>query len=473
MHSLQSYRSALQEKRISAKELWDHYQKRVQLFDPNIGCFLETADLSPRFLEGTDGLFPCSVKDNIHVQGFHTTCGSQFLSEYSPVFEATVSQRLRKAGCVFVGKTNMDEFAMGSTGENSGFFPTRNPWDFERIPGGSSSGSAASVAAGFCLFSIGSDSGGSLRLPASFCGVVGYKPTYGLVPRSGLVSLCSSMDQVGSLTRCVWDAAEVSSWLIGKDGRDATTVDHEMDLLQRLEAPVSGLRLAFFREWFHSPVDPMIQQLFQAALHAFEAMGVTVVALSFPEIEQVLPVYYVLNPAEASSNLARFDGVRFGKRVGRGDYSDGVSSARSTLLGEEVQRRILLGTFCLESENVNEYFDKAARVRALLVQKVRGIFEEYDGLVSPTAPCFPPKLGESLSPLEQYQLDRFTALANLGGFPAISIPLGFSDGLPTGLHLCADRFQDAKLLQLARSFEKKNGLLFAGHYPFPHLEDRP
>ncbi len=450
------------------------FYERTRILDQKIRAFIRVPNFSQVSIPDPDAVLPLpyAVKDNIMVKGYQTTCGSRLLWNYKAVYDATVIKRLKANGAVFFGKTNLDEFAMGSSTKYSAFFTTKNPWDLSRIPGGSSGGSAAAVAAGFVPFALGSDTGGSNRLPASHCGIVGYKPSYGLVSRYGLVAFGSSLDQIGPLCRSVRDAAYIGNILIGRDKKDATTVDYPTDLMARIENPIAGLRCAVIKQSVSEEIDPHIRFAFWEAVKVLRNNRCIVEEIDFPEERYAIAVYYILSPGEASSNLARFDGVRYGMRIPDASLMEMMTETRNYGFGEEVKRRILLGTFVLSDARYDAYYQKALKVRRLIAIKVQKIFKDYDVLLSPTALYPPFPIEENTDPLSFYLTDKNTVLANLVGLPALSMPMGFAKGMPCGLHLQCRPFSDSLLLNIARGYEKSAGLYEDEHYPFAQPEAR-
>jgi aspartyl-tRNA(Asn)/glutamyl-tRNA(Gln) amidotransferase subunit A len=408
---------------------------------------------------GTDAALvgvPWACKDNICTRGLRTTCASRILEGYVPPYSATVVEGLEAAGAVLLGKTNMDEFAMGSSGENSAFFPTRNPRDTTRVPGGSSSGSAAAVAAGLVPFALGSDTGGSVRQPASFCGVVGMKPTYGRVSRYGLVAFASSLDQIGPLAATVEDCALVMEVIAGHDPRDATSAQVPVPRYREaLGRDVKGMKVGVPREYLGEGIERGVREAIDAALGTFEDLGCVVEECSLPHTEYALAVYYLVAPAEASSNLARYDGVRYGLRVEAGDITGMYSHTRREGFGPEVRRRIMLGTYALSAGYYDAYYLKAQKVRTLVKRDFEQAFSRYDLLLAPTSPTVAFRLGErTADPLSMYMADVCTIPVNLAGIPAISIPCGESEGLPVGLQIMGPPFAEATILQAAYAFER-------------------
>ncbi len=399
---------------------------------------------------------PMAVKDVLCTQGITTTCGSHMLENFVPVYDATVIERLKGMGLTMVGKANMDEFAMGSSTENSYFGPTRNPWDLERVPGGSSGGSAAAVAAGEALWALGSDTGGSIRQPASFCGVVGLKPTYGLVSRYGLVAFASSLDQVGPITRDVRDAAVLLSAIAGHDPCDSTSIEAEVpDYVAALGADIKGLRIGVPRELMVEGLSPGTRARVDEALETLAGLGAEVEETSLSSLSFALSAYYMIAPAEASSNLARYDGVRYGFRVPGEDIWEMYANTRAAGFGAEVKRRIMLGTFALSAGYYDAYYGQAQKIRTLIVRDFEAAWERYDLLVSPTAPTPAFRMGEKVDdPLSMYLSDVCTIPVNLAGIPAISLPCGLDEGLPVGLQLMGKVLDEVTILKAAYAFEQ-------------------
>jgi len=403
---------------------------------------------------------PMALKDNMCTRGVPTTCSSRILANFVPPYDATVVERLAGAGAVMVGKTNLDEFAMGSSTENSAFFTTSNPWNPETVPGGSSGGSAAAVAAGEAVFALGSDTGGSIRQPASFCGVVGMKPTYGLVSRYGLVAFASSLDQIGPLTKTVTDCALVLQAIAGPDERDSTCApDPVPAFASALTGDVRGIRVGVPGEYFGEGVDPRVAGAVQAAIDLLAAMGAEVEETSLPHTSYALPVYYLIAPAEASSNLARYDGVRYGYRTpASDDVVDMFMKSRSEGFGAEVKRRIMLGTYALSAGYYDAYYLKALKVRTLIKRDFDRAFSRYDVLVTPTSPTLPFRKGErTMDPVAMYMSDLCTLAAPLAGIPALSLTCGFVDDLPVGLQLMGPPFGERTILRVAHAYEQKAG----------------
>lgn len=453
---------------ISAVELTEAVLSRLEAVEQRVKSYLHVdadlvreqaarADERRRTGEGGPLLgVPIAVKDNICAIGMPTTCASKILGRFMPPYDATVTTALRESGAVLIGKTNLDEFAMGSSTENSAMQVTANPWDVSRVPGGSSGGSAAAVASGQALAALGSDTGGSIRQPAAFCGVVGFKPTYGVVSRYGLVAFASSLDQIGPLTKDVADAAVLLNVLAGHDRRDSTSVDREYpDFTAALDGGVDGLRLGFPEELAGEGVADEIKSVVDGAVKKLEAHGATVEPVSLPALVYGLSAYYIIAPAEASSNLARFDGVRYGHRARDAhDMLESYKRTRAEGFGPEVKRRIMLGTYALSAGYYDAYYGQAQKVRTLIIDEFRRAFDKFDALISPTAPTTAFKIGaKTASPVEMYMSDVLTIPANLAGLPAISVPVGLAEGLPVGLQVMAKHFDEATVLRVAAAVE--------------------
>lgn len=401
---------------------------------------------------------PLAVKDLMCTKGVRTTCGSKILENFIPPYDGTVVRKLREAGAVFVGKANMDEFAMGSSTETSHDGITRNPWDLERIPGGSSGGSAAAVAADECIAATGSDTGGSIRQPAALCGVVGMKPTYGRVSRYGLVAFASSLDQIGPFTKDVEDCAIMMNVMAGYDWQESTSVPEEVpDYRTFIGKDIKGWSVGIPKEYFIGGIDPEVEAAVKAAINRIEELGAKCVEISLPHTDYCVAVYYIIAPAEASSNLARYDGVRYGYRSKDSrDLMDMFKKSRSQGFGNEVKRRIMLGTYALSSGYYDAYYKKASQVRALIRRDFDEAFKACDVILTPTSPTPAFKIGEKTDdPLQMYLSDVFTISANLAGIPGISVPCGFTkDGLPLGVQFLGSHFQEGKLIRIADAYEK-------------------
>ena len=411
---------------------------------------------------------PMQLKDNMCTRGISTTCSSLMLKTYVPTYDATVTKRLFDEGAVLIGKGNLDEFAMGSSTENSAFFPTHNPWDSERVPGGSSGGPAAAVAAGECIYALGSDTGGSIRQPASFCGIVGLKPTYGVVSRYGLVAFASSLDQIGPLTKDVTDAATVLNTIAGHDPHDSTSIPFDVpDYTAALGKEIKGLKIGIPKEYFVEGVQPEVRDAVNAAISVFENLGASVSETSLPTSSHAMAVYYIIAPSEASANLARYDGVKYGYSAA--DTSrmwDALDKTRQDGFGPEVKRRIMLGTYALSTGYYDAYYLKAQKVRTLIRREFDQAFDKFDAIVTPTTPTVAFKLGEKTSdPVQMYLNDIFTQPANIAGIPAISVPCGVADGLPIGLQIMTNHMAEDTLLQLAYAYEQAT----EWHLKHPHI----
>jgi len=413
---------------------------------------------------------PIAVKDNFLTRGLRTTCASKILGDFMPPYDATVIKHIRDAGAVITGKTNLDEFAMGSSAENSAFFPTRNPWNMERVPGGSSGGSAAAVAADQCVAALGTDTGGSIRQPAAFCGVVGLKPTYGRVSRYGIIAFASSMDQVGPITKDVRDCALMLEAIAGHDPADSTSTDRSVPRYSdALTGDVKGLRLGVPKEYFISGIAPEVEHAVRDAIRLLETNGAVVEEISLPHTEYAVAVYYIVATAEASSNLARYDGMRFGHRAGAKDLLETYMLSREEGFGPEVKRRIMLGTYALSAGYYDAYYLKAQGVRALIKQNFDAAFQRCDAIITPTAPSTAFKIGEKIEdPLQMYLSDIYTISVNLAGLPALSLPCGFDgDGMPIGLQIIGKHFDEATVLRLAYAYEQAT----EWHRRKPRIED--
>jgi aspartyl-tRNA(Asn)/glutamyl-tRNA(Gln) amidotransferase subunit A len=466
--SLLSLRAQLRDGSLTPTGLIDDLAAKIAARDSEVGAYLSydveaaRAEAAAADLSLPLGGIPIAIKDNINVLGQPCTCGSRFLSEnYTAPYDATVIRKLRAAGAIPFGRLNMDEFAMGSATENSALQTTRNPRDLTRIPGGSSGGSAASVAAGTAFASLGSDTGGSIRQPASHCGVVGLKPSYGRVSRYGLVAFASSLDQIGPLTHTVEDAALMLQAIAGHDPLDSTSLDLPVpDYTAELNDGVKGLKLGLPKEYFGDGIDPAVRAKVMAAVEKLAAQGAEIVEISLPHTEYAVATYYVIAPAEASSNLSRFDGIRYGHRAASpGDLLDLYRRSREEGFGPEVKRRIILGTYVLSSGYYDAYYTKAQKVRTLIRRDFEQAFEKVDAILSPVAPAPARKLGEfSDDPLHEYLSDIFTIAANLAGNCAISVPAGTvtsetGSELPVGLQILGPHFGEAKLLRIAKAAE--------------------
>ncbi len=480
--TLHELRDMLAQGQVSAREITSDVLARIDEVEASVGAYvtvdregaLGSADAADVKIAqarrdgdavGAGALLgiPVVLKDNVCTRGMRTTCCSKMLENFVPAYDATVVARLREAGAVIVGKANMDEFAMGSTTQTSVFHMTRNPWDLERVPGGSSGGCAAAVAASEAVAAIGTDTGGSIRQPASFCGVVGLKPTYGRVSRYGVVAFASSLDTVGPITRDVRDCAVMLNAIAGRDERDATSApDAVPDYTVCGERGVQGLRIGIPKEFFGPGMSEGVRDAVEGALRALEGAGADIVEVSLPLVEHALAVYYLVATAEASSNMARLDGIRYGYRPeGHGgmDVADLMSLSRGQGFGMEVKRRIMLGTFVLSSGNFDAFYGRALRSRRLLAEDVQRALAECDCLVSPTAPTIAFRFDEEPDdPLAMYLQDIYTTLANLAGVPAMSVPCGLADGMPVGLQIMGRMFDEATLIRVGRAVELTSGM---------------
>ncbi len=455
---------------ITSAELVRRSLDQIKAHDGQVKAFLQAgSDLALAQAEAIDakrlsgqpvGLLaglPVAIKDNICVEGATTTCGSRILENFIAPYDSHVAERLKAAGAVLLGRTNLDEFAMGSSCENSAFGPTHNPWNLEHAPGGSSGGSAAAVAARMVPLSLGSDTGGSIRQPAGFCGIVGMKPTYGRVSRYGLVAFASSLDQIGPIAGDVYGAALVMEAIAGHDPRDSTSVDRPVpNYTQTVDQPLRGLRIGIAREHFVEGLDPEVEQSVRAAIEVYQSLGATITEVSLPHSKYCVTVYYLVAASEASSNLSRFDGVHYGHRAEQFEnLADMYATSRAEGFGDEVKRRIMLGTYALSAGYYDAYYNKALKVRRLIRQDFDTVFQAVDVIVSPVTPTPAFKLGALTSdPLAMYLQDIYTLSANLAGIPGLSIPCGFSkSGLPIGLQLLGPHFAEEPLLRAARMYE--------------------
>nr|WP_132247836.1 Asp-tRNA(Asn)/Glu-tRNA(Gln) amidotransferase subunit GatA [Marinisporobacter balticus] len=464
------------DKKFTVIEIVSAYIDRIKRLDPKINAFItlceemalkEAAILDDKIENGEEigqlGGIPVAIKDNICTKGIKTSCASKVLEDFIAPYDATVVKKLKDAGAIIIGKTNMDEFAMGSSTENSAFKITKNPWDLGKVPGGSSGGSAAALTAGFAPLTIGSDTGGSIRQPAAFCGNVGLKPTYGLVSRYGLIAFASSLDQIGPFTKDVRDCALSLEVLQGNDPLDATSVNDTAtkDYLTDLDAGIEGLKIGVPKEFFQEGLDPEIDESIKGSIKKLKEMGATVEEFSLPITESGLSAYYIVSSAEASSNLARYDGVRYGYRA---ETFEGIEelivNSRSEAFGKEAKRRIMLGTYVLSSGYYDAYYKKAMLLRKKIKNVFNEAFKRYDIILSPTSPILPFGIGEKTEdPLQMYLADIYTVNINIAGLPAISIPCGFSKSkLPIGVQLIGHHYAEKKLLQAAYNLEQSLGV---------------
>ncbi len=473
-------------KEVTSREVTEAFYRRIEEVEGKVQAFLRlTEDEAMRQAEEVDRKvlrgerigdlagIPIGLKDILCTKGIRTTCGSKILGNYIPFYDATVIRKLKEREAVFLGKLNMDEFAMGSSTENSGFHITRNPWDLQRIPGGSSGGSAAAVAADECVAALGTDTGGSIRQPASCCGVVGLKPTYGRVSRYGLIAFASSLDQIGPITKDVEDCAILLGGISGYDPMDSTSVDVEVpDYKRYLINNVKGLRVGIPEEYFLEGMDPDVERTTREAIDLLKGLGAEIKAISLPHTPYAVAVYYIICTAEASSNLARYDGVKYGFRAERYEHLlEMYGRTRAEGFGSEVKRRILLGTYVLSAGYYDAYYRKASQVRTLMRYDFEKAFNEVDVIVTPTAPTPAFRIGEKVAdPLQMYLSDILTIPVNLAGLPAISIPCGFSrEGLPIGLQIIGRHFDEGTLLRAAYTFEQNTEF----HLKKPNLISSP
>ncbi len=459
----------LRQRKISSVELTHAHLERIRAVDDKVKAYtLVTDDLAMKQAEEADRRFnngatvspltgiPLAIKDVICTKGITTTCGSNMLKDFKPPYDAAVMERLNAAGVVMLGKTNMDEFAMGSSTEHSAFFTTQNPWDLERAPGGSSGGSAAAVAAGMAMGALGSDTGGSIRQPAALCNVVGLKPTYGRVSRYGLVAFASSLDQIGPFARNARDAALILQTIAGPDPRDSTSSpDSVADYSISLNGSIKGLHIGVPQEYWVEGTQPGIVKAVRDDIEKLRELGAEVGEVSLPHTKYGVPVYYIIAPAEASANLARYDGVKYGYSYrDTNEMWEALEKTREYGFGQEVKRRIMLGTYALSSGYYDAYYKQAEKVRTLITEDFTRAFERFDVLVSPASPSVAFKIGEISDPYEMYLQDVFTIPANLAGICGISIPGGFSNGLPVGLQFLGNFFAEDLILRVADAFER-------------------
>ncbi len=474
--TIDAARSAITGGNTTAAALTAEFYARIQKEDPEIGAFLTLSeDRAFAQAEHIDKMaadgkplpplagVPVAIKDVMVTRGLRTTAGSKILDNFIPPYDCTAVARLEAAGAVILGKLNCDEFAMGSSTENSAYYPVHNPRDKTRVPGGSSGGSAAAVAAGMAVVTLGSDTGGSIRQPASFCGVVGLKPTYGRVSRYGLIAFASSLDHIGPFANTVKDAALVLRVIAGRDPMDSTSADVAVpDYVAEIERPVRGLKVGVAKEYFGSGLDAEVRATVEAAIQKLAGLGCEVLPVSLPNTEYAIPAYYIVATAEASANLARFDGVRYGFRArGARTLAEMYRETRDGGFGMEVKRRIMLGTYALSAGYYDAYYLKAQKVRTLLTRDFDEAFKKVDVIVAPTAPTAAFKLGEKVDdPLAMYLADIYTVTANLAGIPSISVPCGDNrEGLPIGLQLFARHFDEATLLRVAHAFERASSVV--------------
>lgn len=458
---------SLRNKEFSATELTKEFLKEIKKTDERIGAYLAVLeDLSLRQASEADEKIalgqvseltgiPLAIKDNILIRKQKCTGGSKILENYIAPYDATVIKNLKSCNAIFIGKTNMDEFAMGSSTENSAYKKTKNPNDPERVPGGSSGGSAAAVAANMCLGSLGSDTGGSIRQPAAFCGVVGFKPTYGAVSRYGLMAMASSLDQIGPFAKTVEDAEIIFSSICGKDGMDSTSADYKNLRLPKKD--IKGLKIGVPKEYFGEGIDRRIADKIMEAVKKFETVGAQIKEISLPHSKYAIAVYYIIMPSEVSSNLARYDGIKYGLSRQEGGLVDVYTSSRREGFGAEVRRRIMLGTYTLSAGYYDAYYLKAQKVRAKISEDFSDAFRDVDLIMGPVTPTLPFKFGEkSADPLSMYLEDIYTVPVNLAGLPAISVPCGVIDGLPVGLQIIGNHFDEEAIFEAGKFYERSS-----------------
>jgi len=457
----------LKKKEFSSIELTESVLNRIKKRNQEINAYLTVSEeLALSQAKRTDNKIknkeeisvlegiPLAVKDAILVDGIRCTSASKILENYIAPYDATVIKKLRKAGSVFVGKTNLDEFTMGASGENSAFGPTKNPHDLKMVPGGSSSGSAAAVADDQTIYALGTDTGGSIRQPASFCGIVGLKTTYGRVSRYGLIAHASSLDQIGPITKTVEDARIIFDIIKGKDVKDSTNMDSQNE---ESEIKIKNLKIGIPKEYFVEGIDPDVEKIVKEAINEYEKMGANIVEVSLPYTEYALACYYIIMPAEASTNLARYDGIRYGLSEKGENLLEGYLKTKQKGFGDEVTRRIMMGTYVLSAGYYDAYYLKAQKVRTLIKQDFDNVFKKVDVLMGPVSPTPAFKIGEKIDdPVSMYLADIYTVSASLAGIPAISIPIGKIDKLPVGLQIMGKQFDDEKILQVAKFYENRN-----------------
>lgn len=464
----------LRKREVSSREITESVLKRIDEKEGSLNAFITTtratalrqADQADKRLKKGENIspltgIPIAVKDNLCTQGIKTTCGSNILNNYVPTYNATAVEKILESGCTLVGKTNLDEFGMGSSTENSIIGPTRNPVDTDRVSGGSSGGSATAVSAGECILALGTDTGGSIRQPSAFCGVVGIKPTYGRVSRYGLISYASSLDQIGALGRSVKDTALLLNCICGHDSQDTTSAEVEKpDFVHALPKGIKGMRIGLPKEYFIEGLDPEVKDCIMDAVNLMGKNGAEIIDISLPHAKYAVSSYYLIATAEASSNLARYDGVKYGFRSEDDtlDLVDMYEATRSEGFGKEVKRRIMLGTYVLSAGYYDAYYLKAQKVRTLIKEDFDKAFENVDCIITPVSPCLPFKLGEKMAdPLQMYLVDIYTVSLNLSGLPGMSLNCGAADGLPVGLQIIGKAFDEGTVLQVGHAYEQMAG----------------
>jgi len=471
--SIQKTHDLLTSQKISSEELTRAYLERIHRLDPQVKSYVTVTDnLAMEQAQDADQRFkktqerspltgiPYSAKDSISTRGINTTCSSKILENYKPFYDATAIRKLNSTNSILLGKNNMDEFGMGSSTENSGFFTTRNPWNFDHVPGGSSGGSAAAVAAGLAPFSLGEDTGGSVRMPASFCGITGLKTTYGRVSRHGLIPLVSSFDTIGPMAHSAYDVSLVLEAIAGHDPKDSTSrVEPAQNYSGRLRESenLRGLRIGIPKEYFVEGLDPAVETALRTAIKQVESLGAETVEVSLPHTQYAIPVYYLILFAEASSNLAKYDGIRFGLSArNTGDLMDVYLKTREAGFGAETKRRIMLGTFALSAGYYDAYYLKAQKVRTLIRQDFEKAFETCDALITPVSPTTAFRIGEKITnPLDMYLSDVFVVAVNLSGIPALSVPCGISNGLPIGMQIIGPHLSEETLLRIGHMYQSQ------------------
>ncbi len=476
LYELSAFRLSklIKKREISPIELLNSVLNRIREKEPEINAYItvteefakelakqsEKRQLKGKLLSDIDGI-PIAIKDNICTKGIKTTCGSQILANYIPPYNATVIERLLKAGAVIIGKTNMDEFAMGSSTETSAFGPTHNPIKKGLVPGGSSGGSAAAVASGETILSLGSDTGGSIRQPAAFCGVVGMKPTYGRVSRYGLIAYASSLDQIGPICKCVEDCAILLNYICGHDPKDTTSAPIPCpSFKESLDQEIKGIRIGLPKEYFVEGLDTKIRDKILEAVRLLEKEGAIIEEISLPHTKYAISTYYLIATAEASSNLARYDGVKYGLRRGSNSIIEMYEKSRMNGFGREVKRRIMLGTYVLSAGYYEAYYLKALKVRTLIKEDFEKVFSKVDCIITPVSPVFPFKIGERIDdPLKMYLVDIYTVSLNLAGLPGISIPSGSVDGLPVGMQIISKAFDEETIIKISHLYQRKAGVI--------------
>ena len=467
--TIHAARGLLDSGQVSSVELTQKFLERIECVDRSVKAFVtvssdeairQAEEADNRISRGEQGYLtgiPVQLKDNLCTKDILTTCSSYMLKDFVPPYDAHVTTKLKEDGAVLIGKGNLDEFAMGSSTENSAFHPTHNPWDLQRVPGGSSGGPAAAVAAGECVASLGSDTGGSIRQPASLCGVVGMKPTYGLVSRYGLIAFASSLDQIGPITKNVTDNTKLLNTISGYDRRDSTSLNTpDIDYSRFLDKNLEGFRVGIPVEYFSQGISEEVQKQTYDAIDVLKSLGADIKETSLPHTSYALAVYYIIAPSEASANLARYDGVKYGfSDEVEGTIWDGFERTRQKGFGAEVKRRIMLGTYALSSGYYDAFYLKAQKVRTIIRNEFSEVFKEFDVLMTPTSPTTAFKLGEKMdNPMKMYLNDIFTIPANIAGIPAISVPAGFQDGLPIGIQFMAGSLQEGKIFKAAYAYEQ-------------------